>query len=117
MSCPPKQFIDDSVLKTVAKSLTNDGLFILNLVIRNQALRQGVIDNLKNVFKFISSFTLEGDVNEVIMASMNSFVIDEWNKRIKKAAINLNNQAQVEKLSTNDLINVSKLLETLSIEN
>lgn len=117
MSCPPKQFIEDSVLKTVAKSLSNDGLFILNLVIRNQALRQGVIDNLKNVFKFVSTCPLESDVNEVIIASMNSYVIDEWNKNIKTAAINLNNQASDQKLSANDLIDVTKLLETLTIEN
>lgn len=116
MSCPPKQFIEYSVLNTVVQTLTNDGLFILNLVVRNQALRQDVIDNLKNIFKFVSSCSLESDVNEVIISSMNSYVIDEWNNRMKTAAINLNKQANEQKLSTDDLINVSKIFETFSIE-
>lgn len=116
MSCPPKQFVEDSVLKMVAKCLSTDGLFILNLVIRNQALRQGVIDDLKKVFKFISTCSLQNDVNEIVVASMNSYGVKEWTGRIGKAGANLNDQANTQKLSSDDLINVSSLLEALKVE-
>ena len=116
MSCPPKQFVEDSVLQMVAKCLSNDGLFILNLVIRNKALRQGVIDGLKNVFKFISTCSFQNDVNEIVVASMNSYGVKEWTSRIGKAGANLNDQASTQKLSSDDLVNVLSLLEALKVE-
>lgn len=41
MSCPPVQFLDQEVLDTV-KSCIRDGIFILNLVCRDERLRDKV---------------------------------------------------------------------------
>ncbi|XP_015604537.1 methyltransferase-like protein 13 [Cephus cinctus] len=116
MSCPPKEFLEFSVLNTVIKSLSDKGLFILNLVSRNKTLRLEVMNNLKSIFKSITVHTLQNDINEIIMCSMNQSGGKEWKNRIKLAAKSLNTQATVRKLRTENVINVASLLEGLSIE-
>ena len=42
-------------------------MFILNLVCRNQVLRETVLTNLKSVFKYMQCKRVAGEVNEIIL--------------------------------------------------
>lgn len=45
------------------------GIFILNLVCRDSALRNSVLERLSSVFPTILSRKIEGEVNEVLLCS------------------------------------------------
>ncbi|KAF5192434.1 Methyltransferase-like protein [Thalictrum thalictroides] len=68
MSCPHPDFVNESFLVSVKESLSEGGLFAINLVSRSTAIRKMVISRLKAVFHHLYSFQLEEDVNEVLFA-------------------------------------------------
>jgi spermidine synthase len=49
MSCPPEVFVSVEFLEGAKKILSNDGMFVLNLVCRNKPLFEKVISTLKQV--------------------------------------------------------------------
>lgn len=117
MSCPPKQFLELSLLKTVTTCLTEDGLFILNLVSRDKNLKQRTKDELNSVFQSLAYYIIEDEVNEIVMCSVEKHDSKEWKNKFDHAAINLNKQAAARKLvSFKEAFNVSTLLENLSIK-
>nr|XP_043614959.1 eEF1A lysine and N-terminal methyltransferase [Erigeron canadensis] len=77
MTCPAADFVEESFLKTVKSSLSEEGLFVINLVSRSQAIKEMVISRMKAVFGKLFSLQLEEDVNEVIFA-LNSEVNTEF---------------------------------------
>ncbi|XP_026400862.1 methyltransferase-like protein 13 [Papaver somniferum] len=68
MTCPPEDFLEESFLLSVKKSLSEGGLFVINLVARSKAIREVVVSKLKKVFDSLFYLQLEEDVNEVILA-------------------------------------------------
>lgn len=117
LSCPPKQFLEMSMLKAVATCLTENGLFILNLVSRDENLKQKVMDDLNVIFQSTAIYTIQGEVNEIIMCSVEKHDPKEWRNRLKLAVISLNKQAAARKLSSfKEASEVSMLLKILSIE-
>ncbi|CAL1687145.1 unnamed protein product [Lasius platythorax] len=116
MSCPPKQFLELSILKTVAACLTEDGLFILNLVSRDRNLKQRAKDELNSIFQSLACYTIQDEVNEIVMCSVEKHDSKEWRNKFKLAAMSLNNQAAARKLfSFKEAFNIPTLLESLSI--
>lgn len=116
MSCPPKQFLELSILKTVAACLTEDGLFILNLVSRDKNLKQRAKDELNSIFQSLACYTIQDEVNEIVMCSVEKHDSKEWRNKFKLAAMSLNNQAAARKLfSFKEAFNIPTLLESLSI--
>uniref|UniRef100_A0A8C1XRJ4 Methyltransferase like 13 n=1 Tax=Cyprinus carpio TaxID=7962 RepID=A0A8C1XRJ4_CYPCA len=67
MSCPPSAFVETSLLKKVYSLLTPRGLFMLNLVCRDSALRKSVLERVQAVFPCVFSRGIEGEVNEVLL--------------------------------------------------
>lgn len=117
MSCPPKQFLEIDLLKMIASCLTENGLFILNLVSRDSTLKQKAKDDLKSIFASMVSYTLQDYVNDVIMCSLNTQESKEWRNKIKKAVVDLNEQAIKRKVFvSSDALDVSSLVTNLSIE-
>ncbi|XP_029170441.1 eEF1A lysine and N-terminal methyltransferase homolog [Nylanderia fulva] len=117
MSCPPKQFLELSLLKTVTTCLTEDGLFILNLVSRDKNLKQKAKDELNSIFQSLAYYTIQDEVNEIVMCSVEKHDSKEWKNKFELAAINLNKQAAARKLvSFKEAFNVSTLLENLSMK-
>ncbi|KAL6440843.1 hypothetical protein ACFW04_003339 [Cataglyphis niger] len=117
MSCPPKQFLELSVLKAVAACLTKDGLFILNLVSRDKNLKQKAKDDLNSVFQSLACYAIQDEVNEIVMCSIEKHDSKEWRNKLKLAAMSLNKQAAARKLSSfKEAFDVSTLLESLSME-
>lgn len=117
MSCPPKQFLEMSVLKTVATCLTKNGLFILNLVSRDKNLKEKAKDDLKSVFHSITCHAIQDEINEIVMCSVEKHNPKEWKNRLRLATIDLNKQATARKLSSfKESFDISTLLESLSVE-
>ncbi|KAK2907631.1 eEF1A lysine and N-terminal methyltransferase [Channa argus] len=67
MSCPPAGFVEISILQKVCSLLTPRGIFMLNLVCRDSALRKTVLEHVSGVFPTILSRKIEGEVNEVLL--------------------------------------------------
>ncbi|KAJ9541614.1 hypothetical protein OSB04_028120 [Centaurea solstitialis] len=66
MTCPAADFVEESFLSTVKSSLSEEGLFVINLVSRSPAIKEMVVSRMKRVFNKLFFLQLEEDVNEVI---------------------------------------------------
>lgn len=91
MSCPPKQFITATVLQNVAKLLHRNGLFVLNVVLRDAALRPTILQSLQSCFKTTIAYKLEEDLNEVVMCVTEKMQEESFLKAYKCAFDSLNN--------------------------
>lgn len=69
MSCPPKEFLEVNVLSNVKMALKDDGLFVLNVVIRDTTLKPSVMMKLGDNFKTVATYKLEEDLNEIVLCS------------------------------------------------
>ena len=49
MTCPAPDFVDESYLETVKDKLSDQGLFVVNLVSRSQAIKDLVLLKMKKV--------------------------------------------------------------------
>lgn len=68
LTCPASDFVEESFLKTGKDSLSENGLFVINLVSRSVAIKEMVVSRMKDVFTHLFSLQLEEDVNEVLFA-------------------------------------------------
>ncbi|XP_042515863.1 eEF1A lysine and N-terminal methyltransferase isoform X2 [Macadamia integrifolia] len=68
ITCPPADFVEESFLFSVKESLSEGGLFVINLVLRSPSIRETVVSRMKVVFDHLFSLQLEEDVNEVLFA-------------------------------------------------
>ncbi|XP_066597380.1 eEF1A lysine and N-terminal methyltransferase homolog [Prorops nasuta] len=117
MSCPPRQFLEMSLLKAVAKLLAESGLFILNLVGRDKNLKQKYKNDIKSSFKAMACFNLKDEVNEIVMCSMTAKDEKELEAELKVAAMEIKQEAWRRKMfnQPNDF-DISLLFEDLSVE-
>lgn len=117
MSCPPKQFLEMSTIMSVSECLTNNGVFILNLVCRDENIKKKVKNDLKSVFKSIGCYCIKDEVNEIIVCSINESDCNMWKNKLKAAATSLNEQVSRQKLlSSADVFDLSSFMENLSVE-
>ncbi|XP_053994379.1 eEF1A lysine and N-terminal methyltransferase homolog [Hylaeus volcanicus] len=117
ISCPPKQFLEMTIIRSVLECLTDDGVFILNLVCRDESIKKKVKSDLKSVFKCMACYSMQDEVNEIIICTINENDSTEWMNKLKAAATNLNEQACARKLlSTADMFDLSSFMENLSVE-
>ncbi|KAF4349598.1 hypothetical protein F8388_003782 [Cannabis sativa] len=77
MTCPAADFVEDSFLQTVKKNLSENGLFVINLVARSQTIKDQVISRMKEVFNHLFCLKGEEDVNEVIFGVCSESSIEE----------------------------------------
>ncbi|CAO1393520.1 unnamed protein product [Diamesa hyperborea] len=110
LSCPPKQFLESEVLQSVKSSLSSDGVFILNLVCRDNEIRESTIKDLNSNFPFIWSYKLEEDLNEIFYCWQRP--IENFEALAKTAAKKLN----TIKKGTFEATDIEELLEKLSLE-
>lgn len=116
MSCPPRQFVEPDFLKVVQNCLTDDGIFILNLVSRNEKLRDEVLSNLKKIYKFLTSYKVEEDVNEIIFCTKDEKNFKNWTNLIQESAKELNEQTKLKNSNFTDLYELDSLLKQLKLE-
>lgn len=110
ISCPPKEFLSSSVLSTVISCLENSGLFILNLVVRDESLRSIIFDDLKKHFIHIFSYKLTVDLNEIFICSCDS-PEEEIRNRLKKSCKRIENFYKKKQMSDDHLMDFIQYLE------
>ncbi|XP_055591887.1 eEF1A lysine and N-terminal methyltransferase homolog [Uranotaenia lowii] len=117
MSCPPQSFVDRKVLQNVRTLLGSEGIFILNLVCRDDSLRTKVFAEIKQVFKYVLSYKLEEDVNEIFYCTDNDALdsAEKWQNAMKSSAEQINSLARKNKLSRDDLVELDEFVEALKI--
>lgn len=92
------------------------GLFILNLVCRSSKLREEAINTLKAIFRSISSYKLEQEVNEIIFCTDDDIEEKQtWRSSLEEAAKRVNALAKKRKLQTGELVDVTNLISCLKI--
>ncbi|KAL6580731.1 hypothetical protein OROMI_006654 [Orobanche minor] len=74
---PPAVFLKESFFLDVKNSLSEQGIFVINLVTREVRERGSLYSILKKVFSNLFSLQLEEDVNEVIFALKSDSPIKE----------------------------------------
>ncbi|XP_011073798.1 methyltransferase-like protein 13 isoform X2 [Sesamum indicum] len=112
LTCPAADFVDESFLLTVKNSLSEQGLFIINLVSRSSAVKGAVYSRLKKVFSNLFSLQLEEDVNEVIFALKTDSPIEE--EQLSEACEALARSLELEKQEWGQkIIDASKFIKPL----
>ncbi|KAK4433816.1 eEF1A lysine and N-terminal methyltransferase [Sesamum alatum] len=112
LTCPAADFVDESFLLTVKNSLSEQGLFIINLVSRSSAVKDAVYSRLKKVFSNLFSLQLEEDVNEVVFALNIDSPIEE--EQLSEARDALARSLELEKQEWGQrIIDASKFIKPL----
>lgn len=93
------------------------GLFILNLVCRDEVLRDEALVQLRAAFKSVCCYKLDEEINEVIYCSNNEKYksIEEWKKDLGAAARRLNTATREKKLYDDDMLEVTEFLNDLKM--
>lgn len=68
LACPAPDFLEESFLESVKDKLSEQGLFVVNLVSRSQAIKDMVLLRMKKVFSHIFCLQFDEDVNEIHFA-------------------------------------------------
>ncbi|CAL1384491.1 unnamed protein product [Linum trigynum] len=66
MTCPAADFVEEAFLLKVKNALSEQGLFVVNLVARSPTMKDMVVQRMKTVFAHLYSLQLEEDVNMVL---------------------------------------------------
>lgn len=82
LGCPPPQFLKPSTINLVVQCLAKNGVFILNLVIRDLKLKDCFIEDIKKIFPHIASFSCKDEINDVLICSMEC---KNWKDLLKNA--------------------------------
>ncbi|XP_022146935.1 methyltransferase-like protein 13 [Momordica charantia] len=77
MTCPAADFVEEPFLLAVKDALSEQGLFIVNLVTRSPTVNDMVVSRMKGVFSHLFSLQLEEDVNEVLFAVPSELCVKE----------------------------------------
>ncbi|KAK2384215.1 eEF1A lysine and N-terminal methyltransferase [Trifolium repens] len=77
LACPAPDFLDESFLETVKDRLSEQGLFVVNLVSRSQAIKDMVLLRMKKVFSHLFCLQHDEDVNEIHFALKSESCIED----------------------------------------
>nr|XP_019936730.1 PREDICTED: methyltransferase-like protein 13 [Paralichthys olivaceus] len=119
MSCPPAAFVETSILQKVSSLLTPRGIFMLNLVCRDSALRKSVLQRISTVFPSILSRKIEGEVNEVLLCSRGGNKTSDSAhipQSLNQAAKNLQSALSSNRSDHRPHIDILELLKDLKVE-
>lgn len=108
LGCPPKIFLSEEIIDAVKTLIGVDGLFVLNLVCRDELLRDSVLQDLKKSFGTIYSYKLEEELNEILYCQTSSTLNETL---IEKAVMQFLDISKHNKLK-NDL-ELTEFMESL----
>ncbi|KAG4210054.1 hypothetical protein ERO13_A02G020406v2 [Gossypium hirsutum] len=77
LRCPAADFVEESFLQNVKDTLSEQGLFVINLVSRSPAIKDAVVSRMKEVFSHLFCIQLEGEVNLVLFGLCSESRIEE----------------------------------------
>uniref|UniRef100_A0A1B0CKW4 Putative spermine/spermidine synthase n=1 Tax=Lutzomyia longipalpis TaxID=7200 RepID=A0A1B0CKW4_LUTLO len=98
MSCPPQAFVSTETLTAVAKCIASDGLFVLNLVCRDDSARSNAVERLKGIFSTVGRYKLTEDLNEIIYCTAEKITEDQLKKIAGEASKNIAEISTEQKL-------------------
>ncbi|KAL3634275.1 hypothetical protein CASFOL_021329 [Castilleja foliolosa] len=112
LTCPAEDFVEESFLLSAKKSLSEEGLFVINLVTRSSTVMNAAYSSLKKVFgRNLFSLQLEEDVNEVIFPLKNDSPITE--DELSEACVKLERSLELQQQECKRIVNASKLIKQL----
>lgn len=117
MSCPPKSFLAHKILMYIKEIIGPNGLFMLNLVCRDESLREEAMGDLQQEFASVCSYKLDEDINEVIFCANDEKykTVEQWKKHMGTAGRHLNSAIRDQKLANKDALDVAEFLSELKI--
>ncbi|XP_017120953.1 eEF1A lysine and N-terminal methyltransferase homolog [Drosophila elegans] len=117
MSCPPQSFLANQILQHIKEIIGPKGLFMLNLVCRDESLRTEALDNLHKVFAAVCSYKLDEDINEIVYCANDEKykTVEQWKKNLGTAGRGLNSAVKDSKLASEDALEVAEFLSELKI--
>ncbi|XP_064535477.1 eEF1A lysine and N-terminal methyltransferase homolog [Drosophila montana] len=117
MSCPPKSFLAHKILMYIKEIIGPNGLFMLNLVCRDESLREEAIGDLQREFASVCSYKLDEDINEVVFCANDEKykTVEQWKKHLGTAGRHLNSAIRDRKLANKDALDVAEFLSDLKI--
>ncbi|KAH8350772.1 hypothetical protein KR084_011029 [Drosophila pseudotakahashii] len=117
MSCPPQSFLANKILQHIKEIIGPKGLFMLNLVCRDESLRTEALENLHKVFPAVCSYKLDEDINEIIYCANDEKykTVEQWKKSMGTAGRGLNSAVKETKLASEDALEVAEFLSELKI--
>lgn len=113
ISCPPKQFIEEGTLDDVKECLEDDGIFVLNLVCRDDELKASIIKTLTRTFAVAISYKLEDEVNEIVWCSKSKRV--DMKKVLSEAMEIVNSCIENQKLNDCDTVDIKDIERQLKV--
>ncbi|XP_042059223.1 eEF1A lysine and N-terminal methyltransferase-like [Salvia splendens] len=112
LTCPEADFVEEYFLLAAKESLSEQGLFIINLVSRSSTMKDAVYTRLKKVFSNIFCLKIEEDVNEVLFALKTDFAIEE--QHLSEARNAVARYSEEAKEWGEKVVHLSKSIELLS---
>lgn len=140
MSCPPVQFLGQDILDTVKSCIRENGtillpssshtfhiifaqcyhshlilgIFILNLVCRDEKLRDNVLADLRKTFISVVSYKLDEDVNEILYCQNVEYDAKKWTEAMEKSAKHINELLKKEQ-NYSEIVDIQEFLEQLKV--
>lgn len=102
----------------LSPSLSQSGVFMLNLVCRDPLLRKSVLERVHGVFPSVFSRGIEGEVNEVLLCSCGEKkTVDTAPPALTQAANNLQSALCSNKTArtSSPNIDIAELLKDLKV--
>lgn len=87
----------------------------MNLVTRDENLRESALNKLKQKFQTIVSYKLEEDVNEIVYCQNGEHDADEWTKRMELSVQNVNKMLKTQAINQDNVIEVQEFLSELKL--
>ncbi|KAK9081157.1 hypothetical protein Syun_030520 [Stephania yunnanensis] len=111
MNCPHPDFVEESFLLSVKEALSEEGLFVINLVSRSPSVREMVVSRIKAVFSHLFCLQIEEDVNEVLLALPSPLSISE--DYFSEAALQLQKLLKLTEERNQDILSTTKKIKHL----
>ncbi|KAH8381067.1 hypothetical protein KR200_010522 [Drosophila serrata] len=117
MSCPPPSFLANEILQHIREIIGPKGVFMLNLVCRDEALRSEAIDKLHKAFPAVCTYKLDEDINEIVYCAndVKYKTVEHWKKSLGTAGRALNSAVRETKLASEDALEVAEFLGELKV--
>lgn len=86
----------------------------MNLVCRDEVLREKVLNDLRNTFQSVVSYKLDEDVNEILYCQNSTHDAKKWNESMEKSAKHINDVLKKDQ-NFSEMIDTQELLKQLNI--
>lgn len=76
--CPTKDFIELEFLKSCSSILNESGVFIMNVICRNDTLKVQILEKIKSLWPFLFINKLKKSRNEIVFGTNNDLYFHKY---------------------------------------